>query len=545
MRPVLPPSNKEKIVFSILCVLAVFTLIGVISLVRYNRMEKELLRQSRENTESSTPSEQEAEAASLDDITSIFPDYCNLNEPIPDISFQNEAGETVSIHDFVGNVTIITFWASWCPDCKEELSLMNDFMDIAKEYGDINYILINKLDNQKETKDKAQQYLTQQKIRSGTYYDIGLNAYKKLGLHNIPTTLFLDKQGVLRALSPRQITETSVFEGYLKDTMEGSQTVTCDFVTNSMMDERGGVHTIYNTSKAKTNKSDVLSETQGVMLEYAALRNDRELFEKVFHYITSVMRSDGLTAWRVTGDEPSHVNSILDDFRIVSTLMQADSLWGGYAETIHSYTDALFKYGVRNEQYVDFYDSKYRQFAKRFTLCYGDLGTMSDLAIRDVRLAKPYENAKKLVMEGKISKKFPLYYSWYNYKTNAYETDDLNTAEAMITLLHLAEAGLLPDDTLAWLKEQMNKEGIKARYTVEGNVVDGYNYDSTAVYALVAMIAQTTGDKDLQGQALRKMEKMRIVNISYAYYGAFGMEDGSGITSFDQVMAMLAYEYTN
>ena len=281
------------------------------------------------------------------------------------------------------------------------------------------------------------------------------------------------------------------------------------------------------------------------MLEYAVLRNDRELFEKVFHYINSVMRSDGLTAWKVTGADPSHVNSIIDDFRIVSSLMQADSLWGGYDEAIHSYTDSLCKYGVRNEQYVDFYDGEFKQFAKRFTLCYGDLRTMSDLAIMDVRLAKPYENAKKLVIEGKISNKFPLYYSWYNYKTNAYEPDDLNTAEAMITILHLAEAGLLPTDTLDWLKEQMNREGIKARYTVEGDVVDGYNYDSTAVYALVAMIAHTTGDRELQGLALRKMEKMRIVNKSYPYYGAFGMEDGSGIASFDQVMAMLAYEYTN
>ena len=118
---------------------------------------------------------------------------------------------------------------------------------------------------------------------------------------------------------------------------------------------------------------------------------------------------------------------------------------------------------------------------------------------------------KKLVVEGKISEDFPLYYSWYNYKTGEYEKDDLNTAEAMVTLLHLAEAGLLKDDTAQWLKSQMDREGIKARYTVSGEVVDGYNYDSTAVYALVAMIAEKIGDKDLQGKALKKMEKMRIV----------------------------------
>ena len=79
---------------------------------------------------------------------------------------------------------------------------------------------------------------------------------------------------------------------------------------------------------------------------------------------------------------------------------------------------------------------------------------------------------------------------------------------------------------------------------MEGQPVNGYQYDSTAVYALTAMIAREIGDKDLQGKALKKMEIMRIVNTSYAYHGAFGMTDGTGIIAFDQIMAMLAYEYT-
>lgn len=545
MRPVLPLKNSEKVLIIILCLLAAVTLAGGILLVVYSNKEDELLNQSSGNVTKWIQEGQKAEENSLDDITSILPDYSNLNQKIPDIFFEDENGKEVSVKTFEGKVTIITFWASWCQDCQQELPLLKKFLDIAKGYGDINYILVNKLDNEKETKEKANQFLSRQEIPSRTYYDNGLIAYKKLGLHNIPTTLFLDEQGIIRAWSPRQITEVSVFEGFLKDTIEGSGKVTCDFVTGNMMDNKGGVHTIYDVSREKTEASDVLSETQGAMLEYAVLRKDRELFDKIFYYITSVMKSHGLTAWKVTENEPSNVNALLDDLRIVNALVIANHLWGGYDERIRNYTDAFVRYGVNDGHYVDFYDNKYKQYAKRFTLCYGDLQTMSALALRDEELKGPYENAKKLIIEGKISEKFPLYYSWYNYKTNEYEKDNLNMAEAMITLLHLAEADLLQEDTVAWLKEEMDKEGIKARYTVEGKVVDGYNYDSTAIYALVAMIAERIGDKDLQGKALKKMEKMRIVNTSYAYHGAFGLKDGMGITSFDQVMAMLAYEYTN
>ena len=538
MKPVLPLTKIEKVLIAILCLLGAFIAAGMILLVFYSRSEKELLNQSSGNAA-------QWETVSLDDITGILPDSCNLNEKIPDISFLDENGKKVSVRAMEGKPTILTFWASWCPDCRQELALANKFFDSAKKYGDINYILVNKLDNEKETKEQARQYLSREGILLGTYYDDGLAAYKKLGLHNIPTTLFLDEQGIIRAWCPGPITEASVFEGYLKNAVEGSGNVTCDFVTGNMMDDKGGIHTAYNASRDKTQASDVLSESQGAMLEYAALRNDRELFDKILNYITGEMRTQGLTAWKVTGNRPASTNALLDDFRIVGSLMTANRLWGGYDEVIQNYSAALTKYGVRSERYVDFYDSKSKQYAKRFTLCYGDLQVMSSLAAEDEKLAEPYENAKKLVVEGKISKNFPLYYSWYNYKTGEYEKDDLNTAEAMVTLLHLAEARLLEDDTVQWLKSQMEREGIKARYTVGGEVVDGYNYDSTAVYALVAMIAEKTGDKDLQGKALKKMEKMRIVNTSYSYNGAFGLKDGSGITFFDQIMAMLAYEYTD
>lgn len=544
MRPVFPLSKVEKILIIILCVLAAVILTGGILLAVYSP-EDDMLDQSSGNDAEWSPDEQLAQEASLDDITSILPDHCNLNQKIPDISFEDENGKEVSVRAFEGKITVITFWASWCPDCQKELPLMNKFLDTAKGYGDINYILVNKLDNEKETKGKARQYLSKQEIPVNTYYDNGLTAYKKLGLHNIPTTLFLDEQGIIRARSPKQITEVSVFEGFLKDTAEGSGKVTCDFVTSQLMDSKGGIHTIYDTSREKTEASDVLSETQGAMLEYAVLKNDRELFDKVFNYVNSVMKSRGLTAWKVSGNKPAHVNSLLDDFRIVNALMAANRLWGGYEGSMDNYKKALVRYGVSNGNYVDFFDSRYKQYGKRFTLCYGDLETMKELAIQEERLKEPYEKAKTLIVEGKISEDFPLYYSWYNYKTKEYEKDDLNMAEAMVTLLHLAEADLLQEDTIAWLKEQMDKEGIKARYSVEGKVLDGYNYDSTAVYALTAMIAEEIGDDDLQGKALKKMEKMRIVNTSYAYHGAFGLEDGTGISSFDQVMAMLAYEYTN
>ena len=544
MKQIPQKNKKEKILIIAFCILVLFISGGLLLLSHYFKVNEELQNKEKEGVQESGKSEQDAEATSLDDITAILPEFCNLNEKIPDITFTSESKEKVSIRDFEGKPAIITFWASWCPDCNKELINLNGFKDILNKYGDINYILVNRLDGSKETKENAKQYLNNNKIQIGTYYDYNLSAYKALGLHNIPTTLFLDAKGIIRAWSTKPITKQSVFEGYLRCMVEGSGKVTGDFVINSLMDKNGGVHASYNPKESGAQSSDVLSESQGIVMEYAVLINDQQLFNKILSYITEIMWGDGLPAWKVKGNKPSDVNALLDDLRIMSAIISAQEQWGGYENLIERYAESLFEYGLNDGKYVDFYDSRSKQYAGRFTLCYGDLQTMEKLADQDKRLEKPYESVKNLILDGKISSNFPLYYSWYNYKTKSYAEDDLNSAEAMMTFLHLARANLLPDDSMDWLRDKMKRGGVKARYSVDGKVVEGYNYESTAVYALIAMIAKEKGDNQLQGMALKKMERMRIIDTSSPYYGAFGMEDGTGITTFDQVLAMLAYEYT-
>lgn len=146
-----------------------------------------------------------------------------------------------------------------------------------------------------------------------------------------------------------------------------------------------------------------------------------------------------------------------------------------------------------------------------------------------------------LVGQGQISNEFPLYYSWYDYEFEEYQKDDLNTSEAMVTLLNLAREEKLKRNTIRWLKAQVGGAGLMARYTVDGNVVKGYQYESTATYALVVLIAQEIKDDALRDDALRKMERMRIRDISLEYNGAFGNQDGQGISSFDQLIPLLAY----
>jgi hypothetical protein len=114
-------------------------------------------------------------------------------------------------------------------------------------------------------------------------------------------------------------------------------------------------------------------------------------------------------------------------------------------------------------------------------------------------------------------------------------------AEGMVTLLHLASVNRLPHKTVEWLRNAVEGEGIFARYKTDGTVVEGYRYESTAIYGLVGMLAKTIGDETLANKALARMEGMRIFDSANKLNGAFGNVDGTGIFSFDQCIALLTY----
>lgn len=479
----------------------------------------------------------------LADAAYWLPENCSLYETLPDITFVDEMEQSHFISEWEGKNLVVVFWASWCGDCSRQMAQMSQYEKLAEKYGDVTFLYINKTDGSKETMETAREYFNTLSLKGELYFDISLRSYDTLGLHNIPTTLFLDKKGVMKAWSSSQIEKEGVFEALLKNALEGGAKATAEFVTKYMMDGDGGIHSSYVPGSQVNINSEVLSESQGLGLLYAVSVKDKELFDKILGYIKAFLWKEGLAAWRMEDGKTGSVNALIDDLRIYRALVEAEELWGGYGSDVRLCGEALLERAVYDGKYVDFYDFQNRIYASRFTLCYGDMQAMQLLmeGTGDLEIKKAYERTLELLERGQISNEFPLYYSWYNYDKEQYEKDDLNTAEAMMTLLHLARQGKLKNNTIEWLRAQMAGEGLKMRYSVEGEVVSGYNQESTAVYAILVMIADEIEDDVLRAQALKKMEAMHIINTEFPYNGAYGMEDGSGITSFDQLMPMLAY----
>lgn len=66
----------------------------------------------------------------------------------PSINVKTLEGQTVNIRDYVGNgnITVVSFWATWCSPCKRELDAIADlYPEWQEEYG-VEFIAVT-IDN--------------------------------------------------------------------------------------------------------------------------------------------------------------------------------------------------------------------------------------------------------------------------------------------------------------------------------------------------------------------------------------------------------------
>ena len=222
-------------------------------------------------------------------------------------------------------------------------------------------------------------------------------------------------------------------------------------------------------------------------------------------------------------------------------LVQQPTSFQNYADVLARHAAALAEANLDSSGHlVDFYTFADGSKAHRLTMCYADWTALDILVQQQPTCAAAVQAAQQLVDEAYLGDAFPFYANYYDYQTGTYDNGSLNMAEALLTLLHQAEAGRLPDAALRWLHIQMAGNGIWARYDIHGNVVPGYEYQSPAVYAIVGLIAAQCQDDVLLTQAVSRMESFRCFEAQSPLNGAFSPSMDE-VSSFDQCMALVLY----
>jgi peroxiredoxin len=119
--------------------------------------------------------------------------WARVGDPSPDFELTTLDGSKARLSDFKGQPVVVNFWATWCGPCQSEMPAIQAAHDrYAKD--NVNFLGVNV----QESRDAAQFFMTSKSLAFPILLDIAGDVSRTYRVKSLPSTFFVDRQGVLR-----------------------------------------------------------------------------------------------------------------------------------------------------------------------------------------------------------------------------------------------------------------------------------------------------------------------------------------------------------
>lgn len=125
-------------------------------------------------------------------IDIVLKEFRGKTIPAP-IKLKDIAGNTVSKDNFKGQITVVNFWATWCPPCIEEIPSLNR---LNKKMADVPFELIS-INYAEDTKTIAE-FMKTVNVEFPVLLDREGGLAKQWNVISYPSTFIIDSQGRIR-----------------------------------------------------------------------------------------------------------------------------------------------------------------------------------------------------------------------------------------------------------------------------------------------------------------------------------------------------------
>jgi len=114
---------------------------------------------------------------------------------LPSIVLNDASGKPVNVGDYSKNeqVTVVSFWATWCVPCKKELNNISELYDDWKDKYNVKIVTVSIDDSRSSTKVKP--YADSQRWQFDLLLDPNQDLKRELNIQTVPFTALLNKQG--------------------------------------------------------------------------------------------------------------------------------------------------------------------------------------------------------------------------------------------------------------------------------------------------------------------------------------------------------------
>lgn len=118
-----------------------------------------------------------------------------LDKAAPDFTLRSLKHNNVKLSEQAGNVVLLNFWASWCAPCRQEMPLLNE---LHNKYKALGFSVIGV--NVEQETELAKSFISSYPVDFPILFDDSNKASKLYDVSAMPTTVIIDRNGVVRHL---------------------------------------------------------------------------------------------------------------------------------------------------------------------------------------------------------------------------------------------------------------------------------------------------------------------------------------------------------
>jgi peroxiredoxin len=116
--------------------------------------------------------------------------------PAPDFTLQTADGTVLRLSDLRGQVVVLNFWATWCPPCRIEMPALQEVYVAYRERG-LEVLAVN----MQEGSGQTSAFAAENGLTFPILFDPDGAVSSRYRVTSLPTTLFVDRKGVIREVA--------------------------------------------------------------------------------------------------------------------------------------------------------------------------------------------------------------------------------------------------------------------------------------------------------------------------------------------------------
>jgi len=125
-----------------------------------------------------------------------------LGQVAPAFALRAPTGEMTALSDYEGQVVLVNLWATWCPPCKAEMPALNRFYEAHQDQGFVVLAV-----NSQEDAATVQRFVEANGFSFPVLLDSQAEVVGLYQVRGLPTSLIIDRDGVIRYIHTGAITE--------------------------------------------------------------------------------------------------------------------------------------------------------------------------------------------------------------------------------------------------------------------------------------------------------------------------------------------------